>query len=74
MRTKEDYTFVHWNMRDINYGFIAIEHRFEVLGGKPYEFRDDKKFDIAAELISLYGRALALDMVRDGRIFKSFGI
>lgn len=57
LRTKEDYTFVHWNMRDINYGFIAIEHRFEVLGGKPYKIRDDKKFDIAAELISLYGRA-----------------
>lgn len=27
--------WVHWNMRDINYGFQAIEHRYEVLGGAP---------------------------------------
>jgi hypothetical protein len=28
-------TWVHWNMRDINYGFQAIEHRHKVLGGVP---------------------------------------
>lgn len=26
--------WIHWNMRDINYGFQAIEHRYRVLGGK----------------------------------------
>ncbi|MBB6114609.1 hypothetical protein F4826_001487 [Rahnella inusitata] len=27
-----DSTYVHWNMRDDNYGFSALEHRFRVLG------------------------------------------
>jgi hypothetical protein len=26
--------YLHWNMRDINYGFAAIDHRYKVLGGK----------------------------------------
>jgi hypothetical protein len=32
--------YVHWNMRDVNYGFQAIEHRFRVLGGEPYIVED----------------------------------
>jgi hypothetical protein len=24
------FSFVHWNMRDINFGFQAIEHRYKV--------------------------------------------
>ncbi|HHT9890255.1 TPA: hypothetical protein ACT9KI_002433, partial [Legionella pneumophila] len=27
--------WVHWNMKNSNYGFLAIEHRFRVLGGDP---------------------------------------
>ena len=46
--------YLHWNMRDINYGFQAIEHRFKVLGGKPYLIDDDRKIDLARLLISLY--------------------
>jgi len=52
---KENSTFIHWNMRDINYGFSAIEHRYEVLGGKPIIILDEKKFDLASEIITLYG-------------------
>lgn len=55
LRTKPDHTFVHWNMRDINYGFQAIEHRFRVLKGTPLAVSDDKKVDLARELIALYG-------------------
>lgn len=47
--------YLHWNMRDINYGFAAIEHRFRVLGGDPFIIPDDKKFDLARMLISIYG-------------------
>lgn len=49
------YIWLHWNMRDINYGFKAIEHRYEVLGGKPTIISDDKKIDISRLLIDLYG-------------------
>ena len=47
----KDYRWIHWNMRDINYGFEAIENRFRVLGGAPTTIIDEKKFDIARILI-----------------------
>lgn len=51
--------YIHWNMRDINYGFQALEHRYRVLGGEPISISDDKKFDLARVLVSLYGRNYA---------------
>jgi len=48
-------TWIHWNMRDINYGFSAIEHRFKALGGSPFALHEDKKFDLARALIALFG-------------------
>ena len=47
--------YLHWNMRDINYGFAAIEHRHRVLGGVPVIIEDDKKSDLARLLIDIYG-------------------
>lgn len=51
--------YIHWNMMDINYGFQALEHRYRVLGGDPVTISDDKKFDLARVLVSLYGRNYA---------------
>lgn len=42
-------------MRDKNYGFQAIEHRYKVLGGQPIVLPDDKKIDLSRLLIDLYG-------------------
>ena len=47
--------YMHWNMRDMNYGFAAIEHRHSALGGKPAIIDDDKKIDLARLLIDIYG-------------------
>lgn len=48
--------WIHWNMRDINYGFQAIEHRHRVLGGNPPpRLPEERKFDLARALISVYG-------------------
>jgi hypothetical protein len=47
--------FVHWNMRDENYGFSAIEHRGRVLGVKPEVVSDDRKLDLSRTLIDIYG-------------------
>ena len=47
--------YLHWNMRDINYGFAAIEHRYRVLSGVPVIVDDDKKIDLARLLIDIYG-------------------
>ena len=53
--TRQHYHWVHWNMRDVNYGFAAIEHRFRVLGGEPVMIAEDRKFDLARALVDLYG-------------------
>jgi len=47
--------YLHWNMRDINYGFPAIEHRYRVLGGDPVTIDDQYKYDLAPLLIDIYG-------------------
>ncbi|MDD2468075.1 MAG: hypothetical protein PHI97_29200 [Desulfobulbus sp.] len=49
-------SWVHWNMRDISYGFQAIEHRHKVLGGvPPSRLPEERKFDLARALIAIYG-------------------
>ena len=45
---------MHWNIRDVNFGFPALEHRFKVLGGDPYIVPDEKKYDLARALVSIY--------------------
>lgn len=47
--------FVHWNMRDITYGFEAIEHRFAMLGGEAVKIPSSQRFDLARLLIDIYG-------------------
>ncbi len=47
--------YMHWNMRDANYGFAAIAHRYAVLGGEPRNIDDVKKFDLSRLLIDIYG-------------------
>lgn len=45
--------YLHWNMRDINYGFAAIDHRYWVLGGIPSPVDDVRKFDLSRILIDI---------------------
>lgn len=52
----EQYFWIHWSMRDSNYGFFAIENRYKVLGGEPTVISDDKKIDLSRVLIDCYGR------------------
>ena len=50
--------YLHWNMRDSNYGFQAIEHRFRVLGGSNeelYVVHDNDKTDLSRLLVDIYG-------------------
>jgi len=55
VRTHAGHQWIHWNMRDINYGFIALEHRYAVLGGSPCKIDEANKFDLARCAIDLYG-------------------
>jgi hypothetical protein len=42
-------------MRDINYGFAALEHRAQVLGAVSIVVPEENRHDLARLLISLYG-------------------
>lgn len=55
----QNVRYVHWNMRDNNYGFSAIEHRYRILEGTPYIIPDDRKFDLARALYTIYGSTYA---------------
>ena len=57
VKRKDNHIWLHWNMRDINYGFIAIEHRYKVLGGIPEKIDENNKIDLARSLINIYGLA-----------------
>ena len=49
------YFWLHWNMRDINFGFPALEHRDRVLGAEPYAIPEDKRVDLSSVLVDLFG-------------------
>jgi len=55
LRSHSNQTWLHWNMRDSNYGFHALEHRCEVLGGTPATLEESRKFDLARCLVDIYG-------------------
>ncbi|MGC0152754.1 hypothetical protein ACPRNU_09885 [Chromobacterium vaccinii] len=48
--------WLHWNMRDANYGFEALENRIRALGGEPIAtVPEDKRVDLSRILGSIYG-------------------
>jgi len=49
------YTWVHWNMRDSNYGFPAIYHRCRTQGIDPNELDPASLFDLSRCLVDIYG-------------------
>lgn len=55
--TNADVRYLHWNMRDGNYGFAAIDHRSRVLEVQNIvEINDDRKSDLSRLLIDMYGK------------------
>lgn len=55
VKTHQNYKWLHWNMRDINYGFPAIAHRYRVLKGKPIDIDNANLYDLSRILIDIYG-------------------
>lgn len=55
VRNQRSFIWIHWNMRDINYGFEALDHRYSVLGGAPEAISDDNKVDLSRYLVDIYG-------------------
>ena len=59
VKEHSNYFWVHWNMRDINYGFAALEHRFKILGGTPHIIQDNSKYDLSRILHQRFGKNYA---------------
>lgn len=53
--SRTSHKWLHWNMRDINYGFPAIAHRYKVLGGQPSEIHESNLVDLARIITAIYG-------------------
>lgn len=66
-----DHIWLHWNMRDINYGFQALEHRFKTLGGEPFEIHESHRRDLARLLKDLYGSSYVRHPRLEGLVKKN---
>jgi hypothetical protein len=47
--------WLHWNMRDINYGFAALEHRAKTLGTEMSSIPEANRIDLARLVVDVYG-------------------
>ena len=56
VRSHPDHKWIHINMRNINFGFEAINHRYRVLGGTPVQINDNIKIDLARLFVDIYGK------------------
>ena len=48
------YYWVHWNMKNLSFGFEAIANRCKILGGYPREIEDQFKIDLQDVLGRIY--------------------
>lgn len=53
-KNHKDFKWIHWNMRDSNYGFEAIANRYRILGGQSFEIDEDRKYDFPRILGKIY--------------------
>lgn len=53
-KNHKDFKWIHWNMRDSNYGFDAIANRYRILGGSAFEIAEDRRYDFPRVLGKIY--------------------
>ncbi|MFC3175883.1 hypothetical protein [Undibacterium amnicola] len=56
VKERQHCLWMHWNMRDANYGFEALENRLKALGSVPNtSVPESKRYDLSRILIGIYG-------------------
>ncbi len=55
VKSAGEVTYLHWNMRDANYGFAAIDHRYAVLDGAPVTIPETRRLDLSLLFQQIYG-------------------
>lgn len=56
VRVRQHCKWLHWNMRDANFGFEALDNRMKALGGQPVIVPEANRFDLARLLVNIYGK------------------
>ncbi|MCE2424799.1 MAG: hypothetical protein J4F45_06815 [Pseudomonadales bacterium] len=47
--------YLHWNMRDVNFGFQALQHRASVHGFELHSIPEADRHDLSRLMVDLYG-------------------
>lgn len=71
LRNNHNKIWLHWNMRDSIFGFKALEHRYQVLGGNPFVLSDNQQINIASLFKELYGSGYIEDKKMDKLMEKN---
>lgn len=71
LRSNTNKIWLHWNMRDSIFGFKALEHRYQVLGGKPSLLPDSQQINIASLFKELYGPNYIEDKKMDNLMVRN---
>lgn len=67
VENNKDKVWLHWNMKNNNFGFSAIEDRFRMLNGNPIHFEEGKLINISVLLKKKYGINYAKDNIWNGK-------
>lgn len=59
--------WLHWNMKNNNFGFSAIEERYKNLGGNPEHFEENMLINISTVLRRKYGMDYARNALWNGK-------
>ena len=54
VKKHETCIWLHWNMRDMNFGFQAIAHRYKILKGKPIDVIESNLVNLSQLLMDIY--------------------
>ena len=68
VKNNEKKKWLHWNMKNNNFGFEAIEERYNELGGCAIHFEEDKLFNISVLFKEKYGKHFAHDAKWNGKL------
>ncbi len=55
IKSNTNNNWVCWKMKDITYGFLALEFRYRVLGGEPIIIPEDNKYQLSDLFKDKYG-------------------
>lgn len=61
---QSDARFVHWNMRDNQFGFSALQHRARIVGAASHTIAERDRVDLAQLLLDVYGDAYVSDRAK----------